>query len=70
LIKILLFSFDAITLAFFIEGETKQPIQRTLSGLNDFKSNRQTLNKPDSTRQQRRPNFYQDIALNLISKII
>jgi len=47
LVKTLLFSFDAITLAFFIEGETKQPIQRTLSGLDDSKEITKISNKPE-----------------------
>jgi len=65
LIKILPFSFDAITLSFFIEGEKEQPIQLTLSSLHTSNETTKPKQARTSTRQQRRPIFESKYSLKL-----
>jgi len=68
LIKILPFSFDAITLSFFIEGEKEQPIQLTLSSLHTSNETTKPKQARTSTRQQRRPIFESKYSLKLTFK--
>jgi len=62
--EILLISFDAITLDFFIEGETKQPIQLTLSSLKQLQKNHQTQTNLIQQGNNDDLYFYQNTALN------
>ncbi len=57
LIKILLFSLDAITLAFSLNEKNTTPFNPLFQTWTTPNETTKTLNKADSTRQQKRPIF-------------